>query len=205
MKRVRSVRLRSQISRSPNWSTIGHSASVSSPSMSAPRLAASSMTSRAIQVGPCTPLVIDVIGTSASSKAGQRPLNIPRDTWPWSCGDAVGALGEAEAHHGHVEDAGVAAVVVLGAEGEDPVDRHAGRRRVAAEVLGDQLAREPVDAGRDGRVGREDGAGARDLERGVEVEVRTVLVDGELADPLDAEEAGVALVGVEDLGGRGAR
>ena len=50
-------------------------------------------------------------------------------------GDAVGALGEAEAHHRHVEDAGLAAVVVLGAEREDPVDRDARRRRVAAEVL----------------------------------------------------------------------
>ena len=34
--------------------------------------------------------------------------------------------------------------------------------------------------------------------------LRPVLVDGELADPLDAEEAGVALVGVEDLRRRGA-
>ena len=52
--------------------------------MSAPRLAASSMTSRAIQLGPCTPLVIEVIGTSASSNAGHSPLNIPRETWPCS-------------------------------------------------------------------------------------------------------------------------
>ncbi len=42
------------------------------------------MTSRATQVGACTPLVIEPIGTSASSKAGQRPLNISRLTWPCS-------------------------------------------------------------------------------------------------------------------------
>ena len=48
-----------------------------------------------------------------------------------------------------------------------------------------------------GRVGREDGAGAGDLDGGVEVET---LVLGQLADPLQAEEAGVALVGVEHLG-----
>ena len=42
------------------------------------------MTSRATQVGACTPLVIELIGTSASSKAGHRPLNMPRLTWPCS-------------------------------------------------------------------------------------------------------------------------
>ena len=41
---------------------------------------------------------------------------------------------------------------------------------------------------------------AADLERGVEVEARAALGDRELADPLEAEEAGVALVGVEHLG-----
>ena len=46
--------------------------------------AASSMTSRATHVGACTPLVIEPIGTSASSKAGHRPLNISRLTWPCS-------------------------------------------------------------------------------------------------------------------------
>ena len=45
---------------------------------------ASSMTSRATHVGACTPLVIEPIGTSASSKAGHRPLNISRLTWPCS-------------------------------------------------------------------------------------------------------------------------
>ena len=44
-------------------------------------------------------------------------------------GDAVGALREPEAHHGHVEHRRVAAVVVLGAEREDAVDRDARRRR----------------------------------------------------------------------------
>ena len=44
--------------------------------------------------------------------------------------------------------------------------------------------------------------GAAHLERGVEVEPRAALGHGELADPLEAEEAGVALVGVEHLGRR---
>ena len=167
---------------------------------------ASSNTSRPTQVGACTPLVIEVIGTSASSKAGHSPLNIPRLTLAVQLRDAVGALREPEAHHRHVEDAGVAALVVLGAEREDPVDRYAGRPALcAAEVLLDQVAREPVDAGRHRGVGGEDGAGAGHLERGVEVEARAVLGDGELADPLEAEEAGVALVGVEDLGLRARR
>ena len=115
--------------------------------------------------------------------------------------DAVGALREAEAHDGHVEDRRVAGLEVLGAERQDLVDRDAGAGVVAAEVLRDQVAREAVDAGRDRRVGGEHGAGAGDLQRGVEVEV---LLLGELADALEAEEAGVALVGVEHLGVRGA-
>ena len=64
-------------------------------------------------------------------------------------GDAVGALREPEAHHGHVEHGRVAAVVVLGAERQDPVDRDTGAGVVAAEVLRDEVAREAVDAGRD--------------------------------------------------------
>ena len=43
-------------------------------------------------------------------------------------------------------------------------------------------------------------AGAGDLEGGVEVEARAAVGHGELADALEPEEAGVALVGVEDLG-----
>jgi hypothetical protein len=43
----------------------------------------------------------------------------------------------------------------------------------------------------------EDGPGAGDLERGVEAQA---VVLGELADPLEPEEPGMALVGVEHLG-----
>ena len=75
-------------------------------------------------------------------------------------------------------------------------------RVLAAELHLDQLAREPVDAGRHGRMGGEDGAGARLLQRRVEVQP---LGGDELADALDAEESGVALVGVEHLRRRGSR
>ena len=118
-------------------------------------------------------------------------------------GDAVGALAQAQPHDGHVEDAGLAARVVLGAEREEAVDRHALDGLLAAEVQPHQLGVEAVDAGGHGRVRREDGGGADGLER---------LVEGQPArswssslDPLDAEEAGVALVGVVDvrLGGTG--
>ncbi len=65
-----------------------------------------------------------------------------------------------------------------------------------AEVPLDELAREAVDACRHRRVRGEDGAGAGQFE---------CLVKGEpggqvLPDPLQAEEARVPLVGVEDLG-----
>ena len=49
-------------------------------------------------------------------------------------GDAVGPLRQPQPHDRHVEHRRVAAGVVLGAEREDPLDRHAGAVAVAAEV-----------------------------------------------------------------------
>ena len=107
--------------------------------------------------------------------------------------DAVGALREPQPHVRHVEHVGV----LLGAEAEDAVDGHPLAGVVAAEVVLDQLEGEPVDPGRHRRVRGEDRAGADGGERLVEVES---LVLGQLSDPLEAEEPGVALVGVEHLG-----
>ena len=97
----------------------------------------------------------------------------------------------------HVEDPGLTALVVLGTQGEQPVQRHAGGQRVAAEVGVDLVGTEAVDA-----------AGTGDVVVNT-VEARTAssgLVEGEplvptsSLDPLDAEEAGVPLVGVETSG-----
>ena len=112
-------------------------------------------------------------------------------------GDAVGPLGQPQAHHRHVEDARVAALVVLGAEREDPVDRHAGAGVVAAEVLRDQVAgKRSMPAGTG--VWVVNTVPARTASR-ASSKVEPVVL-GQLADPLEAEEAGVALVGVEHLG-----
>ena len=115
--------------------------------------------------------------------------------------DAVGALGEPEAHHRHVEDAAVAARVVLGAEPQDPVDGYAGDRA----LRGRSTAR-PARAGT-GRCPRAPGVcvvktvPARVTSRAVsKSSAGPVLGHRQLADPLEAEEAGVALVGVEHLG-----
>ena len=115
---------------------------------------------------------------------------------------AVSPLGQPEAHHGHVEDPRVTALVVLGAKSQDPLRGHARDRAGPREVLLHQLSGEPVDARRHRGVGREDRARARDLQRGVEVQERTGLVDCEFADPFETQEARVALVGVKDLGDR---
>ena len=159
--------------------------------------AASSRTSRATQVPAWTPLVIEPIGTSAVSNPPHRPPNISRLTRAVQPADAVDALREAHPHHGHVEHGAVAAGVVLGAEREDALQRHLRGLVRAAEVPGDQLAGEPVDAGRDGRVRGEHGARPGRLQRLVE---REAGVRHQLADALQAEEPGVPLVGVEDLG-----
>ena len=133
---------------------ISHSCSSGVPAMTAQPSAsstdvpcASSMTWRATHVGACTPFVIDVIGTSSLSKPGHSPANMPRETSPWSRLDAVRALGHPQAHDGHVEHGRVAALVRLGTEREHALDGHARRGVVAAEVLGDEVDGEPVDAG----------------------------------------------------------
>ena len=78
--------------------------------------------------------------------------------------DAVRALREPQPHDGHVEDGGVAALVVLGAEREHVGDGDAGQQ-VGGEVALDERRVEPVDAGRDGGVGREHRRRAHGLER----------------------------------------
>ena len=111
-------------------------------------------------------------------------------------GHSVGALREAQPHDGHVEDVRVAALVVLGAERRDPFGGDAGPGVVTAEVLQHEVTTEPVDARRDRRMGGEDRARPRRLQRLVEAEA--VVLD-QLANAFDAEEAGMALVGVKDL------
>ena len=109
--------------------------------------------------------------------------------------DAVDPLGQAHAHDGHVEHVGVAAGVGLRPQREHPVD---GQQRIVGEVPPHQVAIEPVDARGDGSMRGEHGAGPAHLEGFGEAQA---LLDV-LADPLQAEEPGVALVGVEHLGRR---
>ena len=82
--RWRSTRLVDHTASPGIESTTSQKASTSSESGATPARAASSKTSRPTQVGPWTPLVMEPIGTSASSKAGQSPWNIPRETCPCS-------------------------------------------------------------------------------------------------------------------------
>ena len=77
--------------------------------------------------------------------------------------------------------------------------RSSGRSPKSPNWCDDQAAVEAVDAGRHRGVGGEDRPGPGPLERGVEVHLLTHV----LPDPLQTEEAGVALVGVEHLGRRG--
>ena len=88
-----------------------------------PAAAASSKTSRATQVGR-----VHAVGDRADRHVGLvegRPEAVEHAAADVAVqlGDAVGALGQPEAHHRHVEHRRVAALVVLGAEREDPLDR----------------------------------------------------------------------------------
>ncbi len=112
-------------------------------------------------------------------------------------GHPVGPLRQAQPHVRHVEHAWV---VVLGAQRQDAVQRHAGQQAAVLEAAPDQVHREAVDAGRDRGVRREHRARAHRRQRLVEVQAGAA---DQFADPFQAQEAGVALVGVEDRSGRG--
>ncbi len=146
------------------------------------------------QVSACTPFVTCVIGTSSGATPGtERREHGARDAAVQPA-DAVHARGHADAERRHVEDARVAAR--LGAEREQAVEREAGGHAAGAEVARHQLVREAVDAGRHGRVRREERARAHDLQR----VLRVAAALDEHAHALEREEARVPLVHVEHGG-----
>ena len=66
---------------------------------------ASARSAGSVQVGACTPFVIDVIGTSSASKPGQSVAEHAAADLAVQLRDAVRALREPQAHDGHVEGA----------------------------------------------------------------------------------------------------
>ena len=116
-------------------------------------------------------------------------------------GHAVGPLRQAQAHDGHVEHRGVAAVVVFPAQVQDLLHRHV-RGQAGVEEVPDLHGLETVDAGRDRGVGGEHRGRAPGGEGFGPAQRR--LGGHQFLDPFDAQEPGVAFVGVEDLRGRGA-
>lgn len=86
---ARRVRRSSQMSRSGMSATESQRSEPPTASASSARCtpicrAPSRNTSGATQVGACTPLVTEVIGTSSASKPGHSPANMPRLTPPCS-------------------------------------------------------------------------------------------------------------------------
>ncbi len=108
-------------------------------------------------------------------------------------GDTVRAGGQPQPHHRHVE----LAVRFVGPcpEFEQVVERHPARVGELREVRLEQLPREAIDAGRHRGVGGEHPARPYRFDRLGE---RQPLL-GPLPYPFEAEEPGVALVGVEHL------
>ena len=151
-----------------------------------------------VQVGACTPFVIDVIGTSSASKPGQRSPNIRRLTSPCSFETPLARCASRRPITAMLNALVAGSRAGLGAEGEH-VGRVDAREQRAGEVALDEGAVEPVDARGNRRVGGEHRAGAHHLERLGE---REALGDVR-RDALEPEEPGVALVDVEDVG-RGA-
>ena len=111
-------------------------------------------------------------------------------------GDAVGPPGQAQAHDRHVERL-VRRVPGAVAEGYEVADLDPDLVAPAAEVLLHQRQREAVDARGHRGVGGEDAAGPHRLDG---LGVAEPVAHHQLADALQAQEPGVALVGVEHLG-----
>ena len=110
----------------------------------------------------------------------------------------VGSLTETKTHVRHVEYARVRFVAEF-ENGARRQPRQEVRRSVGSriEIEAHEIVGEAVDPGGDGCVRREDRRRSDDRLRRIEVESSGV---DELADPLDTEEAGMALVHVEDGG-----
>ena len=132
-------------------------------------------------------------GVEARPQAGEH---LPADL-AVQHGDAVDPLREPHAHHRHVEHVRVAARVGLRAEREHPVDRQpAARRRPAAKYRSiSSRGNRSMPAGTGVCVvktvpARDSSSASSKRQPGRQV----------LPDPLEAEEAGVPLVGVEHLG-----
>ena len=149
------------------------------------------------QVRPCTPLVTEPIGTSSAGTGGHRAWNISRLVWPCSLATPLDMPARRRPMTAMLNgaSAGLAGEV---AEGHQGVDATLALLGPAPEVPLHQLPREAVDAGRDRGVGGEDGAGPDRLDGlGPAAARRSVISLRIRSRP---EEAGVALVGVEDLG-----
>ena len=152
-----------------------------------------------VQVGACTPFVIDVIGTSSESKPGQRSPNMRRLTSPcsfetpfarWASRRPITAM--------------LNGLVAGSAPGSTPsASASAGSTPGSSELVRYRSTSARSKRSMPGghrRVGREHRAGAHELQRLGE---REPLGDVR-RDALEAEESGVALVHVEDVGRRAA-
>ncbi len=150
-----------------------------------------------VQVGAWTPFVIDVIGTSSESKPGHRSPNMRRLTWPCSFDTPFARWASLRPITAMLNG-----LVAGSAPGSTPrASASAGStpgRSERREVPLDERAVEAVDARGHRRVGREHRAGAHELQRLGEREP----VGDVRRDALEAEESGVPLVHVEDIGGR---
>jgi len=144
---------------------------------------------------------VDAVGDRADRHlAGVKPGPQPGEHFPADLtvqpAHPVHPLGQAHAHHGHVEHRRVPAGVGLRAQGQDPVTRQRRVRRVPAELALHQIPGEPVDPGGHRGVRGENGAGPAQPDGLLEAQP----LGRVLTDPFQAEEARVPLVGVEDLG-----
>ena len=145
-------------------------------------------------------LGVDAVGDAGDGHlvlGHARPDILPETLgdFPVQLADAVGAPAGAQREDGHREV--VRRVDRSLPEAEEVVEVDADLRGVIAEIVRDEFAGEGIVARRHGRVGREDARRRDDLEGRAEIEL---VGAHEVADALQAEERGVALVHVVDGG-----
>ena len=142
-------------------------------------------------MGRWTPFVIAPTGTAEGSSSGQSAAKSVRETSPCRAETAFARAREPEGEHGHVEPG--PRRVGVAAEREELLAGEAERPGIPAEGVVDEGVLVDVEAGRHGRVRREDRAGP-DLAHGL-VERRPGR--DALAQQLEQGEGRVALVQVD--------
>ena len=145
------------------------------------------------QLGKCTPLVMEVMGTSQAGNCGHRSCHISCETTPVQPADGVAMRGGVEGKHGHGETL-LAIGRVAAPQGHQLLEIDSDRAAIFVEIVVHQAGIEQVDTRRNRRVRGEDVVGSRGLHRLVP---RQAVILHQHSHALEGQKRGMPLVHVE--------